>query len=144
MTQNRKIKNATPLSYDGIRFRSVLEVRLYKRLVASGYKPEYEPDTITLLPSFRPGTTWYLDGDAQTTKKGANKVILPLTYTPDFKFDAQGTTVYLEAKGFENDVFPVKRKLFLSWIERQEKPILFAEIKTLRGLNRLIERLKQL
>ena len=99
-----------------------------------------------LIPSLfsRPSDQGPHGISTETTKKGANKVILPLTYTPDFKFDAQGTTVYLEAKGFENDVFPVKRKLFLSWIERQEKPILFAEIKTLRGLNRLIERLKQL
>ena len=142
---NRKIKNATPYEYNGIHFRSKLEVGTYKHLVEAGYKPEYEPDVITLLPAFRPSSPWFLDGEPQVTKKGEVNIVRKKTYTPDFKLVVGEHTFYIESKGFANDRFGVERKMFLDWIEKQEdKNIHFAEIHTMRGLHKLIEKLRQL
>ena len=40
--ENKKIKNATPREYDGIHFKSLLEVSIYKHLIAAGFHPKYE------------------------------------------------------------------------------------------------------
>lgn len=139
---NRKIKNATVVQYDGITFRSKLEVKVYMALKDAGYEPEYEVEKITLLPSFRPTVRWYIDGEAQATKKGLNKTVIAKTYTPDFRLRLDGVTVYIEAKGKPNDAYPVTRKLFLSWLTRQKENIIFAEIHSLRGLHEFLTQLK--
>ena len=143
---NRKVKNATAITYDGITFRSHIELKVYKALVDAGYKPQYEPDKIQLLESFRPKRVWYLDGEPQTTKTGAKKgkTVIGKTYTPDFKLVVNGITVYIEVKGHPNDVYPITRKMFLKWIDEQEEEIIFSEIHTMRGLNKFIDKLKLL
>ena len=42
MTVNKKIKNATSTKYDGIQFKSKLEVSVYKTLKDKGLDPLYE------------------------------------------------------------------------------------------------------
>ena len=42
MTINKKIKNATSVEYDGIQFKSKLEVTIYKTLKEKGLNPLYE------------------------------------------------------------------------------------------------------
>ena len=143
---NRKVKNATAITYDGITFRSLLELKVYKALEDAGYKPQYEQDKIQLLKSFRPKRVWYLDGEPQTTKTGAKKekTVIGKTYTPDFKLMVNDTTVYIEVKGHPNDVYPITRKMFLKWIDEQDEEIVFSEIHSLRGLNKFINKLKLL
>lgn len=140
---NKKVKNATAKVYDGIKFRSITEVRFYKFMKSKGLNPLYEKDKIVLMEAFRPSHAWYMDGAEQVIKSGEPKKISQMTYTPDFRLTYGNTTVYIEAKGNENDVFPVKRKLFLDWIEKQPKPIIFAEIKTIRGLDAFLKKLEK-
>lgn len=45
--------NNKPKKVDGIKFRSKLEVYCYEALLDSGLEFEYEPESITLIPSFR-------------------------------------------------------------------------------------------
>ena len=40
--QNKKVRNATPLVYDGIQFRSKLEAYCYKKLIQNNIKADYE------------------------------------------------------------------------------------------------------
>lgn len=143
---NKKVRNATIVERDGIKFRSTLEVKVYLALKDAGFELQYEPDKITLLESFRPKRVWYIDGEPQVTKTGKKlgKTIAGKTYTPDFKLTVNGTTVYIEVKGHPNDVYPITRKLFLRWIDEQEGEIMFSEIHSLRGLNRFIDKLKLL
>lgn len=143
---NRKVKNATEITYDGIKFRSLLELKVYKALEDAGYKPQYEVEKISLLESFRPKRVWYLDGEPQTMKSGSKKsrIVKGKTYTPDFKMIVNGITVYIEAKGHPNDEYPTTRKMFLKWIEEQEGEIIFSEVHSLRGLNKFIDKLKLL
>lgn len=141
---NKKIKNASVIEYDGITFRSHLEVKVYRALKDAGYTPHYEVEKIPLLDSFRPNRIWYLNGEAQITKKGKSTIILGKTYTPDFKLTVGNTTIYIEVKGHPNDVYPITRKLFLRWIDEQENDIVFAEIHNMRGLNKFIDKLNTL
>lgn len=136
---NKKIQNATITEYNGVKFKSKLEAQIYKCLIENNFHPEYESDTITLLPSFRPETPWFMNGRAQTTTSNKNNIIRAITYTPDFKIAINDTIIYLEVKGIENDVFPIKRKLFLNWIEKQDKHIVFVEIKSVSGLKQFLK-----
>ena len=52
--ENKKIKNATPKEYNGIKFKSLLEVSIYKNLLASGFYPKYEQVKFTMLQGFYP------------------------------------------------------------------------------------------
>ena len=141
---NRKVVNATEVEYDGIKFRSKIEGRVYLILKDNGFVPEYETEKIILLPQLRPSHAWYLDGVPQITKKGRINIVKSKEYTPDFKLQIGNTTVYLEVKGHPNDVYPVTRKLFLRWIEEQDRSIIFSEVHSIRGLNKFMEVLKQL
>lgn len=144
---NKKVKNATSKVYNGIKFRSLTEVRVYRWLRDNGYKPYYEPDSFVLLDKFKPETPWFLEGIAQTTKKGDSKTVAQMTYTPDFRLDINNALIlYIEVKGHPNDSYPLKRKLFLDWIEKHNKKytkqIQFAEIHTIVGLNKLMQQFK--
>jgi len=136
--ENRKVRNATACEADGMSFRSRLEAAIWKRLRAAGYDPQYEPDTVELQAAFRPSHPWYMDGEPQVTKKGECVAVKALTYTPDFKVDADGVTWYIEAKGWGNDRFPLKRKLFIKAIDGDEG-VVYAQVNSVRGMERLVE-----
>lgn len=146
MGNNKKIKNATLSEYDGIALKSLLERLVYKTLVENGIKPEYEKEKIVLIEGFKPTKPFFTRARDRKTKKWKSlwdyKKLISITYTPDFTFTYKGIKVYIEAKGFENDVFPVKKKLFRLWLEKQENPVIYAEIFTKKQLLELIDYLK--
>ena len=47
-----------------------------------------------------------------------NKKLINITYTPDIYFEYRGYKVIIEMKGFTNDVYPIKVKLFRKYIEQ--------------------------
>ena len=49
---NKKVKNATKVEVDGIKFRSKLEAYTYKKLKDANIPAEYETYRYELLPSF--------------------------------------------------------------------------------------------
>ena len=51
-TSNKKVKNATPLDYDSISFKSKLEMYCYKLLKEKNIPVEYENVKFQILPSF--------------------------------------------------------------------------------------------
>ena len=74
-----------------------------------------------------------------------NKVV-GIRYTPDFYFNYNGLNVYIEAKGIENDVFYIKKKLFIKYLDNQliengEKSIYF-EVYNKRQLLQAIDIIK--
>lgn len=126
-TENKKIKNATKYSYNGIDFKSLFEVSVYKLLEAKHIEPKYEEYTITLTERFKPTVPFY----TRTSGRGFHlekSNVQPLTYTPDFTFSYNGFFVIFEVKGYMNDVYPVKRKLFRKVIEEWKFPVIFFEI----------------
>lgn len=134
---NKKIKNATPKSKYGIDFKSKTEERFYTVLTEAGLKPKYEAVTYTLW-SGRKTTVPYYTQDTKhqlVSKKGS---LRDITYTPDFIIKApDGTTIFIEAKGFVNDVYPIKRKLFRNYLEdfaAAGHKVAFFEIYSMRQL----------
>ena len=57
--ENKKIKNATSKEYNGIKFKSIVEVSVYKHLLSLGFKPEYEKHKYTIWEGFKPTIPFY-------------------------------------------------------------------------------------
>jgi len=126
---NKKIKNASAKEYNGIKFKSTLEASIYKRLIQLGITPEYEKHTFVLWDGFVPTIPFYTK-NVFKRKDYRIKVIslatvqdtrplTSITYTPDFYFEYNGKKIVIEAKGFVNDVFPYKFKMFKGYLEQQ-------------------------
>lgn len=87
-----KIKNASKVTYDGIDFRSKLESFMWKQLKDNKIYAEYEKHKYVLLKEFE----WM------------GEKVREMTYTPDFV----SPTFIIECKGYPNEVWPIKLKLF--------------------------------
>lgn len=124
---NKKVKNAKQTEEGGISFKSVLESTVYKILKENGFEPEYEPKKFILFDGYSPKTTLITKlGKRKPNKKldfVGNGVIKdmrhqqPITYTPDFIFTYNNKMIVVEAKGFKNDVYPYKIKMFRKYID---------------------------
>lgn len=146
MHDNKKIKNATPVDFDSIHFKSTIERTIYKALIEQGITPQYEDFTYTLSPRQRPKNALYY---ARRKEKGKFKLSLdmspisPITYTPDFIFTLNDILVIIEVKGFINDVFPVKRNLFRKFLEYyNESPVMYFEVRSKKELLRALDIVK--
>lgn len=127
---NKKILGATKTNSGAINFKSKLEKSVYDTLQKLGFNPQYEPYTFMLWDSFVPKTLFY---DQETPKqrdkrvnngRSKGKILVPKTskvigirYIPDFYFKYKDLDVFIEAKGFENDVFYIKKKLFRKFLD---------------------------
>ena len=141
---NKKIRNATPKEFNGIKFKSILEVMVYKTLLSVGFEPLYEKNKFVIWQGLYPSVPFY-DKDAATRMLKLNKKkIIDITYTPDFTFEYNKRLIIIEVKGFENDVFPVKKKLFRKSLEETHPEALFFEIYTKKQLLQAIEIIKKL
>lgn len=121
---NKKIKNAEKRVYNNIQFKSDLEVNCFKKLEQAGLNPSYESETITIWKGFKPLSSVY----APSKKRGIynkdlslqNSKIRDITYTPDFVVIKGNYKIYFDAKGFPNDVYAYKKKLFINWLDKQK------------------------
>lgn len=130
--KNKKIRNATKTTELGIAFRSEVEARIYKALVAEGFNPLYEKVTFTLSEKIRPTVPFFnrINGLLGLDMKPVQAI----TYTPDFTFEYNGILIVIEVKGFENDVFPIKRNLFRKHLETLNQSSMFFEVRTKKEL----------
>lgn len=152
---NKKIRNASPVSSHNINFKSKTEESMFNTLFSKGFNPQYEPTTFTLWAGFTPVTPFYdKETDKQKKKRDPknktfkqlvckNTPIVGIRYTPDIYFNYKGLDVYIEVKGFENDVFYIKKKLFRKYLDDKlnltgQKSIYF-EIYTKKQLLQAIE-----
>lgn len=141
MTSNRKIINATPVEADGIKFKSKMELLIYKTLKDRGFHPAYEPTTYEIFEGFKPTVKCLSDGKEETTK------IRSITYTPDFYFKYKDYDVFIEVKGWQNDVYSIKKKLFRKYLETKIERLgraIFLEVHTKKGLLACLEYLDSL
>ena len=142
MAENKKVRNATAIEYEGIQFKSRLERACYIRLKSEGFTPLYEPTHYVLLPPFKLN-----NGVINANKKKDLSLYTSfraLTYTPDFEFTYKGIHVFYDAKGMPNDTYPLKKKLFISYLENLQIPYIFFEPHNLAQLEQSIQILYEL
>ena len=141
---NKKIRGATSLVSDGISFKSKLEVVIYKELLRAGFNPKYEERKFVIWEGIKPTKPFY-NRDIQTKmlKLDMGKM-RDITYTPDFTFEYKNHLVIIKKKGFENDTFPIKKKLFRGLLEKMETSVIYLEVYTKKQLLQAIEILKAL
>ncbi len=144
-TKNKKVRNAVSKVYKGIKFRSKLELFTYKKLEEAGIKSLYEKKKYVLMEGFRFEQESIEPSNKRSTKgeyiNNSDKV-RDITYTPDF-VDPNGKWI-IEVKGFANDVFPLKWKLFKNHLQQQgDPPVLYLPknqgqvLKTIELINQL-------
>lgn len=157
---NKKIRNATICKSEKLTFKSQLEKSVYNALRQLGFNPQYEPETYILWDGFDPITPFYdKESDTQQRKrleegdKNKSKVLVHkkgritgIRYTPDFYFKYGKLDVYIETKGFENDVFYIKKKMFRHFLDRRFNETgqhsIFFEIYTKKQLLQALDIIK--
>lgn len=150
---NKKIKNASQKEYNGIKFKSQLEVMTYKTLLQAGFLPLYEQRTFTIWQGFIPSKVPCFTRNTFKRKNKNltlieentvidNRSLADITYTPDFIFEYRNKTIIVEVKGFQNDVFPYKFKMFRKYLESIEGNYIIWEIFTKKQLLECINHLK--
>ncbi len=144
MTENKKIKNASPLEYDGISFKSKLEKMAYQTLRENGLPVKYEPRKFIIWEGFKPTVPFYNKDPKTRMLKLESKKIINISYSPDFIIHYNGYLVIIETKGMENDLFPMKKKMFRKWLEEHEPKSVYFEIYTKRQLLQAIDIIKDL
>ena len=87
-----KVRNATPTSVDGIKFKSKLEAYCYIKLKEAKINATYESKRYVLIPNFN------YNGEK----------IRAMTYLPDFV----AKDFIIECKGLVTDSFPLRFKVF--------------------------------
>ena len=139
---NRRVLNATAITYDGIEFKSKAEVMVYKTLVEKGFSPRYEKETFHYWEGRKPTVPFYDLGSDRHLHLNMKKLI-GVKYTPDFTFWVNGTKIIIEVKGWANDLYPLKKKLFRAYLETLDYPVVFAEIHTKRQLLEFIDKINE-
>lgn len=115
---NRKIRNATTVTVDGITFRSKLESNVYLYLKSKGITPQFESERFVLTDDIPIGKIRYYNRIGRNYMRMMRRP-RPIIYTPDMFFIYKGYKVYVEVKGYMNDTFPLKAKMFLSCLSKQ-------------------------
>jgi hypothetical protein len=148
---NKKVRNAKKAVYDGIEFDSALEVFTYKQLKLLGVEFNYAGVVFEIIPALKlekamvlyPNTT----GLDKKTLKLRNK-IQKKVYTPDFTHEWKNYFIIWENKGWGNDDWASKRKLFIhyletKWIDGWKIPV-YLEAHTQTQVKECIEFIKNL
>lgn len=111
--------NNIKVEYDNKKFDSMSEYERYLELkeleeqnIISNLRHHEKQDKITLLEDPR------------------------ITYEPDFCYVEDGITIVEDVKGFETDVFKIKKKMIISKIKKKELNAVF--ITTKKSLNGFI------
>lgn len=117
-SNNKKIRGAKSGEFEGIKYRSQLEIRIAKFLKSKNIPFEYESIRLELLPSIK--------YNGQTLKS--------VHYTPDFKCG----DYLIEAKGYPNDSWSLKKKLIIKTIMDKSLPYKFREVHSIQELNKVL------
>ncbi len=143
-TENKKIINASPLEYDGISFKSKLEKMAYQTLKEQGFPVLYEPKKFIIWEGFRPNVPFYNKDASTRMLKMDRKKVIDITYTPDLMFEYNNHLIIIEMKGFENNTYPLKKKIFRKWLESNYPNSIYFEIFTKKQLLQAIDIIKNL
>lgn len=99
---NRKIRNASKVQFNDIKFDSELELYMYKLLLRAKISLVFKPKFI-LVPSF------HYEGE----------LVREISWRPDYI--VSDYNMLIDPKGYANDNFPLKLKLFKKWCIDNDK-----------------------
>jgi hypothetical protein len=109
---------------DGIKFRSMLEAHCYRQLRDAGIRSDYEKHKYVLLEGLHYSNSRYEDNGKTGYRDKKTHKVRDITYTPDF-VDPKGKWI-IECKGYANERFPLKWKMFMKLLmEQDDPPVLF-------------------
>lgn len=117
----------------GIQFDSLLELDIYEEFLSRGIELK-RGEPIEVFDAFKTPIFCYSNDNKKFEFKREKQSIKGVSYTPDFvlrvtektinpKTGAErtdGYNVYIEAKGFANETFRYRWKLFKHWIDVYE------------------------
>ena len=113
-----------PVKIDGIEFKSGLEVYCYKELKKSGLDFKYEPTTFSLTDDEKLPFDVYKKTQKSPIHKVKSKTSRGTKYTPDFLVYKGKDIIYvIETKGFANESFPLRVKLWYSYCVKHLKKL---------------------
>lgn len=73
-----------------------------------------------------------------------SKKVIDISYTPDLMFEYNNHLIIIEMKGFENNTYPLKKKIFRKWLESNYPNSIYFEIFTKKQLLQAIDIIKNL
>lgn len=137
MGENKKVIGATQVSAENIQFKSKLERSCYLKLREAGLQVSYEPERVVIWEGKKLEKVLnYSKNNGSQDLELSTRTLLPITYTPDMKVTCPSLVCYIEIKGFANDRYPIKKKMFLKWLEEKNDNIqyVFFEIYSVRQI----------
>lgn len=113
----KKVRNAILTEYNGIKFKSRLELYCYKYSNSLGYTFLYEEFKTTIFHGGQCRCNIFIPNKENLIGESNGK-IRDITYSPDFykcinNKNGEEVLVIIETKGFATDAFVLKRKMFL-------------------------------
>lgn len=111
-----RIQNLHPREYNGVHYRSTLEMDTAKVLTLLNIPFEYEQQRFLLL-----------EGLKCSYQKDA---VRPVHYTPDFIID---NSIIIECKGFETPEWKLKKKLVFRYLIDKRPDFIFYQTKNAKG-----------
>jgi len=117
-----KVKNVSKVIDDGIKFDSKLEHYAYVRMKEEGVVFEIKPE-YNLIESFR----------------YCGELVRPMRFTPDYLLTEHN--IILETKGFPNESFPLRLKLFKYKMHKDGTEIKFVICKTKKEVDEFLSTL---
>lgn len=148
--ENKKVKNAEKVVYDGILFLSRTEGKCYLILKNSCLSFKHEPEKITIWKGERTDNVFVYEKRRKIFS--LYKAVKPqdTTYTPDFVvYSHDGKKkVYIEVKGKQNDLFSTKRKMFYTWMHNEMESnkdieLRYAFVKNLTEMTTVVKTLSE-
>lgn len=149
-SENKKIRNATHQVFDGIEFKSGLEVSCYKIMKEAGIPFEYESMKIVLHKGFHLADNVHYYRPKKKSIGNAlhacSRKILDITYTPDFVVKSKNFLILIDVKGYKNDVYVYKLKLLLNILSKQnsDRQYYFYEPHTIAQMRQMTNDIKGL
>ena len=141
---NKKVRNATPLIYHNILFKSKLELHCYKTLKDANLNFQYEKHRYEMVPPFT-----FKNNSYELFKRKGKKTfglqrnnIRGITYTPDFVGEYNGQMFIIETKGCPNDAFPIRWKLFKRYLLKNDIDADLYMPRNHKQINEVIEIIK--
>jgi len=116
-----RVRNATKITENGIKFDSKLEHYLYHKLKEYSIPFEYNQNVYEVLPAFK-----YHDEKFRS-----------ITYKPDFVNE----NWVIECKGFPNESWPLRKKLFLWHLHNTTPHKKFYTVRNKKEIDNLITKL---